>query len=149
MSRRTARQRQGRWVLASNKVPVSDDNSGVVARVLQEPVYGGLLALVDSAVGTNRAEGGGIDAALGSEVTAKSEHVCPGGQAQVFQTAEFAEPDAFGNVTAGVLSDWQRVELVGGSKASVESPGTFRGLGGVLGDVGGHLAVAQFPESPR
>ena len=50
-------------------------------------------------------------------MAAKAEHVCPGGQPQVFQTREFAEPDALGNVAAGVVSNGQRAELVGGADA--------------------------------
>ena len=85
-----------------------------LAHVGQEPGGDGLFALVGGAVGTERAEGGGESAALGREVAGEAEHVRPGGQAQVFQTGELAEPDALGDVTAGVLADRQYVELVGG-----------------------------------
>src|SRR5262249_8780593 len=51
----------------------------------QESGSDGLLALIGGAVGAQSAEGGGVGAALGSEVTAKAEHVCPGGQTQIFQ----------------------------------------------------------------
>ena len=44
----------------------------------------------------------------------EAEHVRPGRQAQVFQAGEFAEPDAFGDVAAGVLADGEVGELVGG-----------------------------------
>ena len=75
---------------------------------------------------------------FGGEVPGEAEHVCPGREAQVFQAGELAESDAFCDVTASVLADWQRVELVSQSDTTVEGAGAFRGLGGVLGDVRGN-----------
>ncbi len=51
------------------------------------------------------AECGGIGAAFGGEVTAEAEHVRPGGQPHAFESGEFAEADAFGDVTAA----WSRM----------------------------------------
>jgi len=55
-------------VLAPGKVPVGDDERGVAVQVGQEPGGDGLLALVGGTVGAQRAEGGGVGAALGGEV---------------------------------------------------------------------------------
>src|SRR5208282_714530 len=120
------------WRLpASGEVPVGEDDGGVAVEVGPEPGSDGLFPLMGGAVGTERAKGGRVGAALGGEVAAEAEHVCPGRQTQVFKPWEFAEPDAFGDVAAGVLADGKAGELVGGCDAAVEGAGAFSGLGGV------------------
>ena len=104
-----------------------------------------MVALVLGAFGAQRAKGGGVVAALGREVTAEAEHVRPGGQAQVFESGEFAEAQACGDEAAGVLADGQLGQPVGGGDAAVEGAGAFGGLGGVLGDVGGDPGIGEFP----
>lgn len=104
-----------------------------------------MVALVLGAFGTQRAEGSGVVAALGREVASEAEHVRPGGQARVFEPGEFAEAQAFGDEPAGVFAGGQLGELVGGGDAAVEGAGTFGGLGGVLGDIGGDPGIGEFP----
>ena len=111
----------------------------------QEPGGDGALALVSGAVGTEGAEGDRVGAALGGEVAAEAEHVRPGGQPQVGELGELAEPEAFGDVTAGVVADGQLVQAVGGRDAAVEGAGALGGLRGVLGDIAGDRGVGQFP----
>ena len=132
-------------MLAPGKVPVGDNERRLAVQVGQEPSGDGLLTLVGGTVGTERAEGGRVGAALGGEVPGEAEHVRPRRQPQVFQAGEFVEPDAFGNVTACVLADRQHVELVSGRDAAIERAGAFSGLGGVLGDVGRDPGLGQFP----
>ena len=43
-----------------------------------------------------------------------------------------------------MVPDGKVSQLVGGGDAAVEGAGAFGGFGGVLGDVGGDLAVGQF-----
>ena len=62
-------------------------------------------------------------------MTTESEHVCPGVEAQVIQSRKLAEAETFGD------------------EAAVEGVRAFGGLGGVLGDVGGDLAVGEVPAS--
>jgi hypothetical protein len=50
-----------------------------------------VVALVLGAFGAQRAEGGGVAAALGGEMAAEAEHVRPRGQPQVFESGEFAQ----------------------------------------------------------
>ena len=75
----------------------------------------------------------------------EAERVRPGREPQPFQARELAEAEAFGDEAAGVLADGKVGQLVGGGDAVVEGAGAFGGFGGVLGDVGGDLAVGQFP----
>jgi hypothetical protein len=62
------------------EAPAGEDERGVVVEVGQEPGGDGLCALVGGAVGAERAEGGGVGAALGREVAGEAEHVRPGGE---------------------------------------------------------------------
>jgi hypothetical protein len=71
--------------------------------------------------------------------------VRPGREPQPFQARELAEAEAFDDEAAGVVADGKVSQLVGGGDAAVEGAGAFGGFGGVLGDVGGDLAVGQFP----
>ena len=64
---------------------------------------------------------------------------------QVLEGGELGQAQAFGDVPAGVVADGQLGELVGRGDAAVEGAGAFGGLGGVLGDVGGDLAIGEFP----
>jgi hypothetical protein len=129
---------------STSEMPVSDDERGVIS---SRPQSGGdsALALVGSTVGAQRAEGDRVGAALGGEVAAEAEHVCPGRQSQVGELGEPAEAQAFGDVAAGVVPDGQLVQAVGGRDMAVESAGALGGLRGVLGDVTGDLGVGQFP----
>ena len=61
------------------------------------------------------------------------------------ELGELAEPQAFGDETAGVVADGQFGEPVGRGEAAVEGAGAFGGLGGVLGDVARDLGIGQLP----
>jgi hypothetical protein len=96
-------------------MPVSKDEGGVAGRSGQQPGRDGPLALEGGAVGAQRAEGDRVGSALGGEVTAEAEHVCPGGQPEPGELGKFAEAQAFGDVAAGVVPDGQLVQ--GGRRA--------------------------------
>ena len=102
-----------------------------------------MVALVLGAFGAQRAEGGGVVAALGGEVAAEAEHVRPRGQPEVFESGEFTEAKAGADEAAGVLADGQLGELIGRDNAMVEGAGALGGLGGVLGHVGGDPGIGQ------
>jgi hypothetical protein len=131
--------------LASRELPIGDDERCAAIEVRHETGGLGVFALVRGTVGTQCAEGGGVGAALGGEVATEAEHVCPGGQAQVCEFGPLAEADAFGDVTPGVIADGQVRKPVGWSDAPVEGACAFGGFGGVFGNVGGDLAIGQFP----
>jgi hypothetical protein len=101
-------------VALSGESPVGKDQRGVVLGCGPEAVVGGVVALVLGAFGAQRAEGGGVVAALGGEVAAEAEHVRPRGQPQIGQSRESAKAQADGDEAAGVLTDGQFGELVGG-----------------------------------
>ena len=137
--------RSGELVASPGELPLGQDERAVRRKVGHEPGGYGLFALVGGAVGAQSAEGDGVGAALGREVAAESEHVRPGRKPQAFQARELAEAEAFGDEAAGVVADGKVGEPVGDGDAAVEGAGAFGGLGGVLGDVGGDLAVGQVP----
>jgi len=110
-------------------MPIGDDKRGIAAHAGKEPGSNGLLTPMGGAVGPKHTEGGGIGAALGGEVPGEAEHVCPRGQAQGLQPGDLAEPDAFSDMSAGMLADRQRIELVSRGDAAVESASAFRGQG--------------------
>jgi hypothetical protein len=66
-----------------------------------------VVALVLGAFGAQRAEGGGVVAALGGEVAAEAEHVRPRGQPQALESGELADAQACGDQAAGVFADGQ------------------------------------------
>src|SRR5579859_313051 len=109
-------------------MPVRQDDRRIASDVRLEPGGYRLLTLVGGAVGTQGAEGDGVNAALGRKVAAESEHVRPSRQAHFFQSGKFAEAQAFGDEAAGVLAYRQRGELIGGGDAAVESAGAFGGF---------------------
>src|SRR5262245_12152414 len=110
------------WVCPA-KPPVGHDERGVVVGYRPETLGGGVVALMLGAFGAQRAEGGGVVAALGREVAAEAEHVRPRDQPQVFESGEFAQAQAGGDEAAGVFADGQLGELVGGGDAAVEGAG--------------------------
>ena len=124
-------------------VPVPDDEGGVVGGLGEQPEGDGVSALVLGAGGAERAEGGGVGAALGREVAAEAEHVRPLPEAQVFELGELAKGEAGGDEAAGVVGDGEVGQAVGAGEAAVEGAGALGGLGGVLGDVGGDLGVGE------
>jgi hypothetical protein len=63
--------------------PVGQDQRGVVFRFRPEVASGGVVALVLGAFGAQRAEGSGVVAALGREVTPEAKHVRPRGQPKI------------------------------------------------------------------
>jgi hypothetical protein len=67
----------------------------------------------------------------------------PCGQPQVLELGKLAEAEAYGDVAAGVVTDGQVGEPVGGGQTAVEGAGAFGGLGGVLGQVRGDLGVGH------
>src|SRR5262249_52867759 len=79
----------GGWAALSGESPVGEDQRGVVVGCGPEAFGGGVVALVLGAFGAQRAEGGGVVAALGRKVAAEAEHVRPGGQPQAFEPGEF------------------------------------------------------------
>ncbi len=62
----------------------------------------GELTLVGGPVGSERAEGDGVAAALGGEVAAEPEHVRPGGQPHFLDLRDLAQAQACGNMASGV-----------------------------------------------
>jgi hypothetical protein len=56
------------YVCVPSEVPVREDDRRVTTDVRLEPGGDGLLTLVGGAVGTQRAEGDGVSAALGRKV---------------------------------------------------------------------------------
>jgi hypothetical protein len=137
--------RSGELVASPGEVPLGEEERAVRRKVGHLPGGYGLFALVGGAVGAQGAEGDGVGAALGREVAAEAEHARPGREPQPFQARELAEAEAFGDEAAGVVPDGKVNQLVGGGDAAVEGAGAFGGFGGVLGDVGGDLAIGQFP----
>src|SRR5260370_3393402 len=83
-----------------------------------------------STVGAERAQGDGVSAALGGEVTTEAEHVCPRGQPQAAELGNLAETKAFGDMTAGVGAGGQGGEP--GGRGSAAGAGG-RGVRGPLG----------------
>jgi hypothetical protein len=84
-------------VAETGELPAANDEYGVR--------FGGqiwlvLFGLVLGAGGAEGAECGGVAAALGGDVAAEAEHVCPGDEAKVFKLREQAEPEALGIVAA-------------------------------------------------
>src|ERR1039457_2274422 len=87
-SDRSGGQRDRKRALAS-ELPMGDNERGLAIRHGPQACGGGVVALVLGAVGPQRAESGGVAAALGREMTTEAEHVRPGGQPQA---AEGGEP---------------------------------------------------------
>ena len=85
--------------------PVGHDERGVVVGYRPETFGGGVVALVLGAFGAQRAEGGGVAAALGRKVAAETEHVRPRRKPQYGQFREFAQAQAGGDEAAGVFAD--------------------------------------------
>jgi len=90
---------------ASGVVPVGDDERDARVEVGLQPGGDGVIALMGGPVGAQRAEGNGVGAALGGEVTAEAEHVRPRGQSQSLELGELAESEAFSDVAAGMVAD--------------------------------------------
>ena len=139
------RQRGYGGVTPPGELPVSDDERVISFGCGPEAVVYGVFALVLDPFGAERAEGCGVGAALGGEVAAETEHVSPANQAQAAEFGELAEAEAFGDEAAGVLADREVGEPVGRCDPVIDSPGAFGGLGRVLGDVRGDLAVGHVP----
>lgn len=113
---------------ASGECPVSENERGAVGQGGDETGVYRVLALVVGAGGAECAEGGGVAAALGGEVAAKAEHVCPGGQAEVVEFGQLAEAEAFADEAAGVVANREVGEPVGVGDAAVEGAGAFGGF---------------------
>jgi hypothetical protein len=109
---------------------VSEDERRVSGRTGEEAGSYGVLALVLATSGAERAQGRGVATALGGEVAAEAEHVCPGGQPELFELGELAEAQAFGDQAARMPADGQVGEPGCRVDALVEGAGAFGGFGG-------------------
>jgi hypothetical protein len=92
-------------------LPVSDDERVISLGCRPETGLYGVFPLVLDPFGAERAEGGGVGAALGREVAAEAEHVRPGSQAQAAEFGEPAKAEAFGDEAAGVLGSTADMRL--------------------------------------
>jgi hypothetical protein len=127
------------------ELPVSDDERVITFRCGPEAVVYGVFALVLDPFGAKRAESCGVGPALGREVAAEAEHVCPADQAQAAEFRELPKAETLGDEASGVLADGKVGDPVGACDPAVDSPGAFGGLGRVLGHVRGDLAVSYVP----
>src|ERR1035441_7868006 len=121
----------------ASELPVGDNERGLAIGHGPQACGEGAVTLVLGAVGPQRAESGGVAAALGREMTTEAEHVRPGSQAQAAEGGEPAEPQAFGNKAASVLADGKIGQPVGGGGPGGQGGGVRGGSGGIWEKGGG------------
>src|SRR6266511_1845878 len=136
-----------RGVAAAGEAPLREDDDAAgagrtppgVARLAAE-------AGPDRVLGSGpaeRAEGGRVAPALGQEVAAEAELMCPLAQPQAGEVRPAAERPAGPDQASDVLAEVEVPQVGGGRDAMVESAELLRALGRVLGDVGGDCLGGQ------
>src|SRR6266498_450844 len=136
-----------RGVAAAGEAPLCEDDDATgagratpgVARLAAE-------AGPDRVLGSGpaeRAEGGRVAPALGQEVAAEAELMCPLAQPQAGEVRPAAERPAGPDQASDVLAEVEMHQIARGRDAMVEAAELLRALGRVLGDVRGDRLRGQ------
>src|SRR6266536_2636361 len=136
-----------RGVAAAGEAPLREDDDAAgagrtppgVARLAAE-------AGPDRVLGSGpaeRAEGGRVAPALGQEVAAEAELMCPLAQPQAGEVRPAAERPAGPDQASDVLAEVEMHQIARGRDAMVEAAELLRALGRVLGDVRGDRLRGQ------